>query len=61
MLVVSDTSPVTALLQVGCAGLLPSLFGQVLIPPAVEMELLRFHAGRIGNPSYKWNWLPDGQ
>lgn len=43
MLVVSDTSPVTALLQVGRGGLLPSLFRQVLIPPAVETELLRFH------------------
>jgi hypothetical protein len=43
MLVVSDTSPITALLQIGQAGILSSLFGRVLIPPAVEDELLRFH------------------
>jgi len=28
---------------VGQEGLLPRLFGEVLIPPAVEHELLRFH------------------
>jgi predicted nucleic acid-binding protein len=44
MLVVSDTSPITALLQIGQAGLLATLFGHVLIPPAVKHELLRFHA-----------------
>jgi predicted nucleic acid-binding protein len=44
MLVVSDTSPVTALLQIGKADLLPALFDRVLIPPAVLNELLRFHA-----------------
>lgn len=43
MLVVSDTSPVTALLQIGKAGLLPAMFDRVLIPPAVKDELLRFH------------------
>jgi len=44
MLVVSDTSPVTALLQVGQDRLLATLFGQVLIPPAVRAELLRYHS-----------------
>jgi uncharacterized protein len=43
MLVVSDTSPVTSLLQVGHANILSTLFGRVLIPPAVRDELLRFH------------------
>lgn len=43
MLVVSDTSPITALLQVGQDRLLATLFGQVLIPPAVNTELLRYH------------------
>lgn len=43
MLVVSDTSPVTALLQTDLAHLLPELFGRVLIPPAVESELRRTH------------------
>jgi uncharacterized protein len=44
MIVVSDTSCISNLLSVGQDSLLPSLFGEVLIPPAVERELLRFHA-----------------
>lgn len=34
MIVVSDTSPITSLLQVGAGHLLPELFGQVIIPEA---------------------------
>lgn len=37
--VVSDTSPLQYLHQVGCLSLLPSLFGRVLIPPAVDHEI----------------------
>ena len=44
MIVVSDTSCVSNLLTVGQESLLLRLFGEVLIPPAVEHELLRFHA-----------------
>jgi predicted nucleic acid-binding protein len=40
MIVVSDTSAVTALLQVGEEGLLKQLYREVLIPEAVEKELL---------------------
>jgi uncharacterized protein len=43
MIVVSDTSCVSNLLSVGHESLLPRLFGEVLIPPAIEQELLRFH------------------
>lgn len=43
MIIVSDTSPVTALLHVDRADLLRLLFGRVIIPPAVETELLRDH------------------
>ena len=43
MIVVSDTSPITALLAVGKAELLKQLFGEVVIPNAVESELLRTH------------------
>lgn len=43
MIVVSDTSPLTALLTVGQAGILPRLFTEVIIPKAVETELLRTH------------------
>lgn len=43
MIVVSDTSCVSNLLSIGHVSLLPRLFGEVLIPPAVERELVRFH------------------
>lgn len=45
MIVVSDTSCLSNLLSIGQEGLLPRLFGEVLVPPAVERELLRFHTG----------------
>ena len=44
MIVVSDTSPLTALLTVGEADLLPRLFTKVVIPEAVHEELLRSHS-----------------
>ncbi len=43
MIVVSDTSPITALLTVEAADLLPALFAEVVIPEAVRIELLRNH------------------
>jgi uncharacterized protein len=43
VLVVSDTSPITALLQTDLAHLLPLLFQRVIIPNAVSSELLRAH------------------
>ena len=48
MIVVSDTSPITSLLQVGVENLLPDLFGQVIIPEAVRDELLKFHPSLPG-------------
>ena len=44
MLVVSDTSPISALVQIGRVELLTDLFGAVCVPSAVNAELLRFHA-----------------
>ncbi len=44
MVIISDTSPLTALLLVGRGDLLISLFDRVVIPPAVERELLCAHA-----------------
>ncbi len=44
MIVVSDTSPLTALFTVGAADILPRLFCEVVIPEAVRDELLRGHA-----------------
>lgn len=43
MIVVSDTSPITTLLQIGKADLLCRLYGEVLIPEAVRTELARWH------------------
>jgi predicted nucleic acid-binding protein len=44
MIVVSDTSCISNLLTIGKADLLEKLFGEVIIPPAVERELRRFHS-----------------
>jgi len=44
MIVVSDTSPLTALLTIGEVELLPQLFAEVFIPEAVRKELLRNHS-----------------
>lgn len=44
MIVVSDTSPLTALLTVGQADLLMRLFVEVVIPEAVRDELRKSHA-----------------
>lgn len=39
MIIISDTSPLRYLVVLGCADLLPQIFGRVLIPPAVLTEL----------------------
>lgn len=39
MLVVADTSPLSVLAEIDCLAVLPSLFGQVVIPPQVAAEL----------------------
>lgn len=44
MVVISDTSPLTALLQAGHEELLRGLFGHVVIPPSVLRELLCAHS-----------------
>lgn len=43
MIVVSDTSPLSALLTIGKTGILTDLFGVVIVPPAVWSELSRYH------------------
>ena len=45
MIVVSDTSPLTSLLQIGHERVLLDLYGSVVIPEAVERELRRGHPG----------------
>ena len=44
MLVVSDTSPISSLVQIGRCELLQDLFGIVCIPVAVQDELAKFHS-----------------
>lgn len=44
MIVVSDTSAISNLLAIGLEGILRDLFGEILIPPAVELELMRWHS-----------------
>jgi predicted nucleic acid-binding protein len=39
MIVISDASPMNVLAQIGYVDFLPTLFGRVLIPPAVAGEL----------------------
>jgi hypothetical protein len=39
MLVVADTSPFIALLKIAHVDILPKLYGSVVIPPQVEIEL----------------------
>jgi predicted nucleic acid-binding protein len=43
MIIVSDTSAVTSLLQIGRLAILPSLYQDVVIPVEVAFELRRFH------------------
>ncbi len=46
MIVVADTSPLNYLIQIDEVGLLPAIFGQVLLPTAVARELLHPNAPR---------------
>lgn len=39
MIVVADSSPLIALINIGHIDVLPSLFGQVIIPPQISVEL----------------------
>lgn len=58
MIVVSDTSPLTALLTVGQAEILSRLFGEIVIAKAVETELLPSHPTL---PDWlRVRWLSDG-
>jgi uncharacterized protein len=43
MIVVSDTSAITSLIQIGKDRLLAELFARVMIPTAVQRELLQYH------------------
>jgi predicted nucleic acid-binding protein len=44
MLVVADSSPLSILVRSGYVSILPDLFGRVIIPPEVALELSHSHA-----------------
>lgn len=52
MIVVSDTAPLNYAIQIGCAHVLPELFGEVFIPAAVADELRHPNA-----PTAVANWI----
>ena len=39
MIVIADSSPLIALVNIGHIEVLPKLFGQVVVPPAVASEI----------------------
>jgi predicted nucleic acid-binding protein len=47
MLVVSDTTPVNVLVRIELIDVLPALFGNVLVPPAVIRELSHAHTPEV--------------
>jgi predicted nucleic acid-binding protein len=52
VIVVSDTSPLSNLEQIGRLRLLRDLYGQVVIPPAVEIEIRRRPED---HPAFDWS------
>jgi predicted nucleic acid-binding protein len=58
MLVVADSSPLIVLINIGHAGILPTLFGQVFVPPEVFAELRApvrpVQVSSFVNPSPVW-------
>jgi predicted nucleic acid-binding protein len=58
MIVVSDTTPITYLLQIGHEFLLQSLYKKLFIPPAVRDELLRFEpTRRAAEQLFQMEWI----
>jgi uncharacterized protein len=48
MIVVSDSSPLIALCRIGRLDLLHDLFGKLIIPDAVWLEVVASDAGKAG-------------
>jgi predicted nucleic acid-binding protein len=44
MIVIADTSPLSYLIRLGHVGVLQSIYGQVVVPPAVLNEILHPYA-----------------
>ena len=52
MIVVADTSPLNYLIQIGCDDLLPELYGRIVVPSAVMLEL-----ADSGAPTIVRTWM----
>jgi len=61
MVIVSDTSPVTSLIQIGQLELLNAIFGQVVIPTAVYEELCRVPGQQIVIDQQNWLFIDHAQ
>lgn len=58
MIVVSDTSPIGNLLQIGMLHLLEAVFTKVIVPPTVHQEVLELQSFQIDINAYKIaNWI----
>nr|MCU0348521.1 hypothetical protein [Saprospiraceae bacterium] len=58
MIVISDTSPISNLVQIGRLDLLQQLFGKIIIPPAVDHEVRQLELFSIKIASYtSANWI----
>ncbi|MCS7066813.1 MAG: DUF3368 domain-containing protein [Fimbriimonadales bacterium] len=58
MIVVSNTSPITNLHAIGELSLLRRLYGQIIIPPAVQAELMEGVArGDHPDLETEWDWI----
>lgn len=56
--VIVNTTPIIALASLGQLDLLQCLYGQVVIPPAVQSEALRGGTKGVGSPDVqKANWI----
>lgn len=53
MIVVSDTSPISNLLQIHRLNLLGQLYGQIIIPPAVDLEIKALKKFKIDIAEYE--------
>jgi predicted nucleic acid-binding protein len=52
MIVVADTAPLNYLIQIDCDGLLPKLYGRIVVPVSVVQEL-----GHAAAPAAVRRWL----
>lgn len=57
MVIVSDTSPVTSLIQIGRLELLNAVFGQVVVPKAVYDELCKVPGQQIIIDQQNWLFI----